>query len=101
MVATVVLTIEVALGLVFDPRYKDFPFAPFTAAILPFFVNSFVGRGSSGRRGVAELSAAAILAVSVIYILPNEGMANWQSLWLCAIFVAFATTLVRVRGAPS
>src|SRR5262249_46161021 len=35
-IATMLLAFVVALGLVFDPRYRDFPFAPLTAAILPF-----------------------------------------------------------------
>jgi len=27
---------ETALGLVFDPRYRDFPFAALTMAVVPF-----------------------------------------------------------------
>ena len=34
------LAILTALGLVFDPRYRDFPFAPLTAAGVPFLVHS-------------------------------------------------------------
>jgi hypothetical protein len=32
------VSIEAALGLVFDPRYRDIAFAPLTAAALPFLV---------------------------------------------------------------
>jgi hypothetical protein len=42
-----------------------------------------------------------VLALSVVYIVPNEGLANWQSLWTSAAFVALAVTLGRVRGAQS
>jgi glucan 1,3-beta-glucosidase len=100
MIATMVLSIDVALGLVFNPRYKDFPFAPLTAAIVPFLVQSLSVPRPTGGRGVAELAAALILALSVIYIVPNESLANWQSLWLCAAFVALAVSLFRVRDVP-
>ncbi len=100
LIATLLLAILVALGLVFDPRYKDFPFAPLTAAIVPLLTLSLAGKPGDGRGGAAELGAAALLALSVIYIVPDEGLANWQSLWLCAALVGFAITLTRVRDAP-
>ena len=36
LIATMLLALQSALGLVFDPRYRDFPFAPLTAAVVPF-----------------------------------------------------------------
>jgi glucan 1,3-beta-glucosidase len=100
LVVAIVLSLQVALGLVFDPRYKDFPFAPLTAAVVPLFVHGMSVARTPGSRGAAETAAAVLLALSVIYIVPNETFANWQSLWLCAIFAALALTLSRVRGAP-
>jgi hypothetical protein len=100
LIATLLLAIHVALGLGFDPRYKDFPFAPLTAAIVPLLTLSLVTEPGQGRRGAAELAAAALLALSVIYIVPDEGLANWQSLWLCAALAGLALTLTRVRDAP-
>jgi exo-beta-1,3-glucanase (GH17 family) len=100
LIATLLLAIHVALGLVFDPRYKDFPFAPLTGAIVPILALSLIGKAGHGRRGVAELAAAGLLALSVLYIVPNEGLANWQSLWLCAALVGLAISLARVRDAP-
>ena len=44
---------------------------------------------------------AGLLALSAAYIVLNEGLANWQSLWLAAAFVAFALMLMRVRAAQS
>ena len=32
LIALAVLAVQAALGLVFDPRYRDFPFAPLTGA---------------------------------------------------------------------
>jgi len=100
LILTTVLAIQVALGLVFDPRYKDLPFAPLTAAIVPFAVHSLFAPRGSGARGAAEITAAAILAPSIVYIVFNESMANWQALWLCGALALLALTLVRVRGAP-
>jgi glucan 1,3-beta-glucosidase len=100
LIVVLSLALQVTLVLVFDPRYRDFPFAPLTAAILPFAVHGLVCTGA-GMRGAAELATAAILALSVVYIVPNETLANWQSLWTCAAAVAFAITLARVRGAPN
>ena len=99
LVVAIVLSLQVALGLVFDPRYKDFPFAPLTAAIVPLFVHSLGVARAPGLRGAAETVGAVLLALSIIYIVPNETLANWQSLWLCAAFAALALTLFRVRGA--
>src|SRR5690606_31329999 len=101
LVALTVLAVQVALGLVFDPRYKDFPFAALTAGAVPFFIHSLFGRGvGDGHRGRAECVAAAVLGLSIVYIVPNESVANWQSLWMCGALAALTLTLVRVRGAP-
>src|SRR5262249_24375982 len=36
LIALTLLALQAALGLVFDPRYRDFPFAALTAAVVPF-----------------------------------------------------------------
>jgi exo-beta-1,3-glucanase (GH17 family) len=102
--ATMLLAILVALGLVFDPRYQDFPFAPLSAAAVPFLLHSLMmprpdGRQGAAKLGAAELAGAAVLALSVPYIVLDEGFANWQSLWLCAALAALAISLARVRDA--
>ncbi|MCX7295983.1 MAG: beta-(1-6) glucans synthase [Hyphomicrobiales bacterium] len=98
-IVTVLLALIVALGLVFDPRYRDFPFAPLTAAVAPLFLISVTMPRPPGARGAAEIAAGAVLATSVPYIVLNEGLANWQSLWVSAMLAALAFTLVRVRDA--
>ncbi len=100
LIAAMMLAILSALGLVFDPRYRDFPFAPFTAAVVPFVTHSVSVPRPAGARGAAEVAGAGVLALSVPYIVLNEGLANWQSLWLCAAFVTLAFSLARVRDAP-
>jgi glucan 1,3-beta-glucosidase len=101
LIATMMLALVSAFGLVFDPRYKDFPFAPLTAAAFPFLMHSLVMPRPHGRVGAAEIAGAGMLALSVPYIAINESFANWQSLWLCAAFAALAFSLARVRGAQS
>lgn len=101
LIAVTLLAVLTALGLVFDPRYKDFPFAPLTAAIAPFLLHMLTMPRPTGARGIAEVLTAALLGLAVPYIMLNESFANWQSLWLCAALLALAVTLVQVRDARS
>ncbi len=101
LIATALLAVMTALGLVFDPRYKDFPFAPLTAAAVPFLLHTLTMPRPTGARGAAEIMTALVLALAVPYIAINESFANWQSLWLCAALLALAVTLVQVRDARS
>jgi hypothetical protein len=101
LVLTTVLAIDAALGLVFDPRYRDLTFAPMTAAIVPFAVASIVGVRGQGRRGTAETVAATPLVGSAVYIVLNESFANWEALWFGATLVVLAFTLLRLRDAQS
>ncbi len=95
------LGLQVALGLAFDPRYRDFPFAPMTAALVPFGVLAFASSRPIGGRGTAETAAAGTLALCAIYIGFNEGPLNWQSLWFCGDCAALALILWRARDAQS
>lgn len=97
----VVLAVEEALGLVFDPRYRDITFAPLTGAMLPFLMLSLVVRRVSGSRARAETAAAALLAACAVYIVFNESFANWQAVWFGSALLGLAITLVRARDVPS
>ena len=97
VVATSVMAIQVALGLVFDPRYKDFPFAALTAAIVPIAVLALWSRNAVLGQGLAERLAAGTLAIAALYILLNESIANWQSVWLCLLLLLLSISLVRFR----
>jgi glucan 1,3-beta-glucosidase len=100
LIALTLLSIETALVLVFDPRYRDLPFAPQSAGVIAFFVLALSTPRPAGKRAAAETLAAALLAVSAVYIAINETVANWQALWLCAGFVGLALILLRGRDAP-
>jgi exo-beta-1,3-glucanase (GH17 family) len=98
LISATVLAIQTALGLVFDPRYRDFTDAQLSAAVVPFAITIMLGnRVSSGFRGPAETIAAVTLAMSALYIVLNEGFANWQALWFGAVLTVLAFTLVRRR----
>jgi glucan 1,3-beta-glucosidase len=96
-VATLIAA-ETALGFVFDPRYRDFPFASLTMAVVPFATLMLLNRPPDGVRPIAEAVFAGVLAVSALYTVFNEGPDNWQSLWTCAIYALLALTLWRARA---
>jgi len=98
LVLATILAVQTALGLVFDPRYRDFTFAPLTAAAVPFAIASFVSVRGQGPRGVAETIAALTLSGSAVYIALSESFANWQALWFAASLVVLALTLARGYG---
>jgi len=101
LIVLVLLAIEHALGLDFDPRYRDIPFAPLCAAVVPFLILSLSTPTPSGAPAMAERVAAAVLAASAVYIAVNETFANWQSVWFCAGLLGLAFILARARDAPN
>ncbi|HLG81441.1 MAG TPA: beta-(1-6) glucans synthase [Bradyrhizobium sp.] len=96
LVVSVVIGSQTAIGFVFDPRYRDFPFAALTMAVVPFALLT-MNRPQGGQRPIAEAVFAGLLVISAIYTGVNEGRDNWQSLWTCAIYALFALTLWRAR----
>jgi glucan 1,3-beta-glucosidase len=100
LIALTALSLQSALGLVFDPRYRDLPFAPQSGAVIAFLVLTMATPRRFGARAMAELVAAAILALSAFYIACNETFANWQAIWLGAGFLTLAVILARARAAP-
>ena len=98
LAVTTVIAAETALGFVFDPRYRDFPFASLTMAVVPFWTLMMFNRPRDGARPIAEAVFAALLAMSAIFIAFNEGPRNWQAMWSCAIYLLLAVTLWRARA---
>jgi hypothetical protein len=98
LVVTTLIGAETALGFVFDPRYRDFPFAALTMAVVPFSSLMLLNRPPQGPRPIAEGVFAGLFAASALYTVFNEGADNWQSLWTCAAYLLFAVTLWRARA---
>jgi len=94
------LSVETALGLVFDPRYRDIPFAPQSGAVFAYLVLMLTVPRPAGFWPAAETLAAAVLAVGAIYVSINETFANWQALWLSFGLIGLAVVLMRTRDAP-
>jgi len=94
---TVVIAAQTALGFTIDPRYRDFPYASLTMAVIPFAWLSALNRPKEGTRPIAERVFAGLLTVAAIYTGVNEGRENWQSLWTCAMYLLLALTLWRAR----
>jgi glucan 1,3-beta-glucosidase len=116
LIVLAVLAMQAALGLDFDPRYRDFPFAPLTGAAFPFLALMVLRRFGTGagapgateseppaqRAPAAEVAVAVMLGLSAGYIIVNESIANWQAAWFCAGLLGLASsTLGRGRDAPS
>jgi exo-beta-1,3-glucanase (GH17 family) len=101
LIVTAVIGAETALGFAFDPRYRDFPFASLTMAVVPFAALMLLNRPKEGVRPIAESAFAGVFVVAALYCGVNEGTQNWQAMWTCAIYLLFALTLWRARAAQN
>ena len=103
LVATVVATMHIALALVFDPRYENFPFTPLTGPVVALAILGFASKPAAGehapwRAGAAEITAGLVLAGAALFVIVNEGLANWQALWFAALLLVLSLTLLRTRA---
>ena len=57
-------------------------------------------RARALRPGAAEIAAAAVLTGSAVFIVANEGIANWQALLFAALLLLLALTAFRAKAAP-
>ncbi|MGY3527543.1 glycoside hydrolase family 17 protein [Bradyrhizobium sp. USDA 4452] len=101
LVITTVIAAETALGFTFDPRYRDFPYASLTMAVVPFALLTMLNRPKEGIRPLAESVFAGLLVVAALYTMFNEGTINWQSDWTCVMYLLLAATLWRARAAQN
>jgi glucan 1,3-beta-glucosidase len=99
LLVTTLVAAETALGFAFDPRYRDFPYASLTMAVVPFASLMLLNRPQAGARPIAESVFAGLLAGAAIYVGINEGTDNWQALWTCTSYLVLALTLWRARAA--
>jgi len=101
LVIATVIAAETALGFSFDPRYRDFPYASLTMAVVPFALLTLFNRPKEGIRPLAESVFAGLFVLGAAYVLFNEGRINWQSDWTCAMYLLLAATLWRARAAQN
>ena len=101
LAVTALVAAQTALGFTFAPRYRDFPYASLTMAVVPFATLMLLNRPQAGARPIAEAVFAGLIGVCAVYVAINEGKDNWQSIWTCAMYALFALTLWRARAAQS
>jgi exo-beta-1,3-glucanase (GH17 family) len=99
LIVTTLLATETALGLVFDPRGRDFLFAGLTMAVLPLCTIALLNRRKLDADQVTEATFTVLLVTSALYISFNEGPRNWQALWTSAVYVALGAALWVPRAA--
>src|ERR1700730_199502 len=73
LIVTTLIAAKTALALVFDPRWRDFPFASLTMAVVPFWTLTLLNRPQTGRRPMAETAFAALFTAIALYAIFNEG----------------------------
>jgi exo-beta-1,3-glucanase (GH17 family) len=98
LIVTALIAAETALGFVFDPRYKDFPFAALTMAVLPLALLTLLNRPQQGARPIGEAVFAGLFVIAALLTVFNEGLNNWQSLWTSALYFLLGVTLWQARG---
>jgi exo-beta-1,3-glucanase (GH17 family) len=95
LIVIVLIAAQMALGLIFDPRSRDFPFAILTMAVVPFWTLALLNRPKPGARMLAEATFAGLFAIAALYILFNEGPNNWQAVWTSVTYLMFGNALWR------
>jgi len=72
LAVTVLIGAETALGFVFDPRYRDFPFASLTMAAVPFAGLMLLNRPQEGARPIAEAVFAGLLTGRPLHLVQRR-----------------------------
>jgi exo-beta-1,3-glucanase (GH17 family) len=99
LLVTALVATESALGLTFDPRSRDFPFASLTMAAMPIWTLTLLNRRKLAVCATSEAVFAGLFAAAALYMLLHEGVQNWQSLWSAAAFFLLGAALWRSRSA--
>jgi hypothetical protein len=93
LTVAILVAAETALGLVFDPRSRDFPFASLTMFAVPLWIVTLLNPRKSASCRVAEAVFACLFVGSALFIVFNEGVRNWQSLWTSVAFLVLGVSL--------
>ena len=97
LIVTTLIAAEIALSLVFDARWRDFPFAALTMAVVPFWTLAFLNGPKSGTRPLSEAVFTGLFALAAVYIILNEGSDNWQAMWTGAVYFLLGSALWQAR----
>ena len=97
LIVTTLIAAQTALSLIFDARWRDFPFAALTMAVVPFWTLAFLNGSKSGERPFSEAVFAGLFAMAAVYVVFNEGFENWQAMWTAAMYLLLGSALWRAR----
>ena len=99
LIVTTLIAAQTAFSLIFDARWRDFPFAALTMAVVPFWTLAFLNGSKSGERPLSEAVFAGLFALAAVYVAFNEGFENWQAMWTSAVYLLLGSALWRARTA--
>lgn len=95
--ATAVLATFFALGLVFDPRYRELPTSTLIGPVVGLVLASAFASHREAERSSERIFAVA-LASSAIAITIQERISNWEALGFSAVLLILAGTLWGALG---
>jgi hypothetical protein len=98
LTVAILVATQTALGLVFDARSRDFPFASLTMFAVPIWMVALLNPCKSAACRVAEGVFAGLFLSSALFIAVDEGIRNWQSLWTSAAFLLLGVSLAPPRA---
>jgi hypothetical protein len=82
-----------------QPALQGLP-SPRSPAGTALAVVAFTTARAPIKPGAAEIAAATVLAGSSLFVIANEGIANWQALLLAGLLLLLALTALRAKAAP-
>jgi len=97
LLVTALIGSETALGFVFDPANRDFPYAALTMAVVPLamlMLNPSANRRAADRRGGVCWAVGDGLGLCLL----QRGQGQLAIAVTCAMYVLLAVTLWQARG---
>jgi glucan 1,3-beta-glucosidase len=96
LAAVAVLAVYLSLGLVFDPRYREFATSTLIGPAAGFALLTLFAPRTGGV--LSERVFAAVLTVSAIVIVIQEKLLNWEALLFAGLLLILAGTLALARA---
>jgi len=94
-------TLERALSLANVAHRAGAERALLSGPVVALAIVALVKEPATPLAGIAEWVAAGVLAGSALFVVFNEGIANWQALWFGGLLLMLALTAYRATPAQS
>ena len=92
--------LAVVVSILFASLLVSIPFAALAGPIIALAVLAFTTARTPIKPGAAEIAVATVLAGSALFVIANEGTANWQALVLAGLLLLLALTALRAKAVP-